>query len=173
MDDIVLAGNDLTETQHVKTVLDHQFHIKDLGQLRFFLGLETARSPSGILLNQRKYTLDLLVDSGHLAVKTCSTPFDLSLKLHDSDSPPYQDESAIRRLVGRLLYLITTRQDISFAVQQLSQFVSKPQEVHFQAATRILRYLKSWGLFYSSSSPLKVCGFADLDWLLAPPFDAL
>ncbi|PNX87642.1 retrovirus-related Pol polyprotein from transposon TNT 1-94, partial [Trifolium pratense] len=139
VDDIVLAGDDLAQIQHVKTFLDHQFCIKDLGKLRFFLGLEIARSPSGILLNQRKYTLDLLSDSGHLAVKPCSTPYDSSLKLHDADSPLYHDESAFRRLIGRLLYLTTTRPDIAFA-----------------------------GLFFSANSPLKLSGFANSDWASCP-----
>ena len=166
MDDIVFTGDDLTEIQHVKSFLDQQLSIKDLGKLRFFLGLEIARSPSGILLNQRKYTLNLLYDSGLLAVKPCSTPYDSSLKLHDSDSPLYLDESAFRRLIGRLLYLTTTRPDIAFAVQQLSQFVSRPQIIHFQAATCVLKYLKSCpakGLFLSANSPLKLYGFADSD----------
>ncbi|KHN15286.1 Putative mitochondrial protein, partial [Glycine soja] len=68
----------------------------------------------------------LLEDSGLLATKPSTTPFDCSLKLHDSDSPPYEDETTYRRLVGRLLYLTTTRPDIAFIVQQLSQFISQP-----------------------------------------------
>jgi hypothetical protein len=159
VDDIVLSGNDYAEIQHVKQFLDKKILKKDLGKLRFFLGLEISRSKNGISVNQRKYTLELLEDSGHMAVKPSSTPYDPSLKLHNSDSLPYHDESSYRSLIGRLLYLTLTRPDIAFAVQQLSQFVSKPLEVHFQAATKILKYLKnspSKGLFYSSSSPIKV-----------------
>jgi len=171
VDDIVLSGNDYAEIQHVKQFLDQKFRIKDLGKLRFFLGLEIERSNKGISVNQRKYTLELLEDSGHMAVKPSSTPYDTSLKLHNSDSPPYHDEFSFRSLIGRLLYLTLTRPDIAFAVQQLSQFVSKPREVHFQAATRILKYLKNSpakGLFYSSSSPVKLAGFADSDWASCP-----
>jgi hypothetical protein len=167
VDDIVLAGNNSFEIKSVKSFLDKSFQIKDLGNLRFFLGLEIARSKQGILLNQRKYTLELLQDSGNLAAKPSSTPYDPSLKLHDSESPPYNDPYAYRRLIGRLLYLTNTRPDITFAVQQLSQFVSSPNEVHFQAATKVLRYLKASpakGLFFSSSSPLKLSGFSDSDW---------
>jgi hypothetical protein len=167
VDDIVLAGNNSLEINSVKSFLDKSFQIKDLGKLRFFLGLEIARSKHGILLNQRKYTLELLEDSGNLAAKPSSSPYDSSLKLHDSESPPYNDPSAYRRLIGRLLYLTTTRPDITFAVQQLSQFVSSPRDVHYQAATKVLRYLKASpakGLFFSSSSPLKLSGFSDSDW---------
>lgn len=171
VDDIVLTGDDLQEIQSVKQFLDSTFKIKDLGKLKYFLGLEIARSTQGIFLNQRKYALELLEDSGLLATKPSTTPFDCSLKLHDSDSPPYEDETAYRRLVGRLLYLTTTRPDIAFIVQQLSQFISQPLQVHHSAAIRVLKYLKSApakGLFYSSSSTLKLSGFADSDWASCP-----
>lgn len=70
VDDIVLTGNDMSEITFVKSVLDQKFRIKDLGALRFFLGLEIARSSRGIVLNQRKYTLDMLDDSCLIAAKT-------------------------------------------------------------------------------------------------------
>ncbi|KAK2387518.1 cysteine-rich RECEPTOR kinase [Trifolium repens] len=63
VDDIVLTGNDFSEIQLVKSFLNDKFKIKDLGQLRYFLGLEVARSTSGIMLNQRNYTLELLSDT--------------------------------------------------------------------------------------------------------------
>ena len=167
VDDIVLAGNSMTEINHVKSILDTQFRIKDLGPLRFFLGLEVARSKDGIALNQRKYTLELLDDSGILSAKPVPTPCNPAIKLSSEGSCSYPDHYAYRRLVGRLLYLTTTRPDIAFPVQQLSQFVDKPLESHFQAAIRVLKYLKSapaQGLFFPASNSLALSGFADSDW---------
>jgi len=60
LDDMNLTGNDVQEIVSVKSQLDYFFKIKDLGQLKFFLGLEVARSSKGIFINQRKYTLELL-----------------------------------------------------------------------------------------------------------------
>ncbi|XP_050914709.1 uncharacterized mitochondrial protein AtMg00810-like [Lathyrus oleraceus] len=120
-----------------------------------------------MFLNQRKYTLELLEESGLLATKPSITPFDCSLKLHDSESPPHEDETTYRRLVGKLLYLTTTRPNIAFIVQQFSQFISKPLQVHHSTAIRVLKYLKgalAKGLFYSFSSTLKFSGFTDSDW---------
>ncbi|CAJ2645753.1 unnamed protein product [Trifolium pratense] len=134
-------------------------------------GLEVARNKEDILLNQRKYTLELLEDSGNLVGKSTLTPYDISLKLQNSDSPLYNDETQYRRLIGRLIYLTTTRPDISFAVQQLSQFVSKPRQIHYQAAVSVLQYLKTApakGLFYSATSNFKLSGFADSDWATCP-----
>jgi hypothetical protein len=171
VDDIVLAGTSMEEIKSVKLFLDQQFKIKDLGQLRFFLGLEIARSSSGIFLNQRKYTLELLEDTGFLGSKPAVVPFDPHTKLSTTDGVPFDDPSEYRRLIGRLLYLTHTRPDISFSVQHLSQYVSTPLVPHYQAATRILRYLKSCpakGVFFSSQSSLQLHGFADSDWACCP-----
>lgn len=85
----------------------------------------------------------------------------------DTTATPYSDPSSYRQLFGLLLYLTNTRPDICFAVQQFSQYVAQPMDHHYQAATRILRYLKSSpakGLFYPTNSSLKLSAFADSDW---------
>lgn len=88
----------------------------------------------------------------------------------DSGSP-LEDVSKYRRLIGRLLYLCITRPDITFVVHKLSQYVSKPCIEHWQAAERVLRYLKGTpghGLFYSSSSKPTLSIFTDADWAACP-----
>lgn len=72
-----------------------------------------------------------------------------------------------RELIGRLLYLCITRPDITFAVHQLSQYLSAPTDVHYQAALKVLRYLKNnpgQGLMYASDNDLCLNAFADADW---------
>jgi hypothetical protein len=167
VDDVILAGNHLPEFSYNKDLLHSSFKIKDLGQLKYFLGLEVAHSSRGISLCQRKYCLDLLSDTGFLGAKPPSTPSDASLKLHDDSSTPFEDISAYRCLVGRLIYLNTTRPDITFITQQLSQFLSKPTHTHYNAALRVLKYLKGCpgrGLFFPRSSSLQILGFSDADW---------
>jgi hypothetical protein len=115
VDDIILAGNSLEEFQRIKRLLDSEFKIKDLGQLKYFLGIEVAHSKLGITICQRKYCLDLLHDTGLLGAKPAKTPLDNSVKLHQDDTPPYEDIAGYRRLVGKLLYLTTTRPDIAFS----------------------------------------------------------
>ena len=55
--------------------------MKDLGQLKYFLGIEVARSKNGVLLSQRKYVLDLLTETGMLDCKSVETPMEMNHKL--------------------------------------------------------------------------------------------
>ncbi|XP_058723404.1 uncharacterized mitochondrial protein AtMg00810-like [Vicia villosa] len=167
VDDIILTGTSLSMINFLKKSLDDTFHIKDLGQLKFFLGLEVARSSKGISLCQRKYCLELLHDAGLAGCKPVSTPLDASSRLHQDGGSIFSDVTAYRRLVGRLLYLTNTRPDIAFATQQLSQFMSSPTESHCKDALRFLRYLKqspARGIFLSQASDLQLSGFSDADW---------
>ncbi|KAH1134015.1 hypothetical protein GYH30_012429 [Glycine max] len=169
VDDIILTGNSDSEIQDVIMLLDQTFKIKDLGNLKYFLGLEIARSSSGIHLCQRKYALDILSDSGMLGCRPNATPMDYSTKLQAATGTPLSAEasSSYRRLVGRLIYLTNTRPDITYAVQQLSQYMSSPTSAHLQAAYRVLWYLKGTpgsGIFLSATGTPQLRAFSDSDW---------
>lgn len=81
VDDILLAGPSIAEITQIKAFLDKEFSIKDLGEAKFFLGLEIARSSKGMYVNQRKYALDLLHDAGLLGAKFNTTPMVKNQKL--------------------------------------------------------------------------------------------
>lgn len=89
VDDIVLAGTSLSEFQSLKDTLQEAFGIKDLGTLKYFLGLEAAHSSKGIHLCQRQYCLDLLTDTSFLGCKPVSTPMEPGSHLFQDDSGAY------------------------------------------------------------------------------------
>ena len=60
VDDIILTGDDSNELKRLKKVLACEFEIKDLGALKYFLGMEFARSKKGICVSQRKYVLSFI-----------------------------------------------------------------------------------------------------------------
>ncbi|XP_015937376.1 uncharacterized mitochondrial protein AtMg00810-like [Arachis duranensis] len=167
VDDLILTGNNIQEIESTKRHLHEAFKIKDIEDVKFFLGLEVARVSKGIAVNQRKYVLDLLADYGMTDCKLVSTPMDYSNKLSKNSTPPYSDVASYRRLIGKLVYLTTTRPDISFAVGKLSHCLDCPTTAHYQAAIRVLKYLKqapAAGLFFSTSSDLLLSGYSDADW---------
>ena len=141
VDDIIITGDDTLEVVRLKVNLRREFEIKDLGQLRYFLGIEVVRSPRGIMLSQRKYALDLLDETGMLRCRATTTPIEQNHKLgHESGHPV--DKERYQRLVGRLIYLCHTRPNITYAVSVLSRYMHDPRSGHMDAVYRILRYLK-------------------------------
>jgi transposase InsO family protein len=171
VDDIVITGSDSHAIQTLISHLCSSFLTKDLGKLRYFLGIEVARSKAGISLSQRKYTLDLLKDTGYLGSKPVATPMETNLKLMPDDGELINDPEMYRRLVGKLIYLTITRPDISYAVSIVSQFMTHPRAPHMEAVIRILKYLKNApgrGLLYKSSGHLRIEGYTDADWAGSP-----
>ena len=83
VDDIILAGDNILELACLKKRLAEEFEIKDLGPLRYFLGMEIARNKYGIFVSQRKYVLDLLKEIGLLGCKPTDTPVNCNAKITD------------------------------------------------------------------------------------------
>ncbi|XP_019172651.1 PREDICTED: uncharacterized protein LOC109168052 [Ipomoea nil] len=167
VDDILVTCPDLGMIKNLKAVLDDAFKIKDLGVLGYFLGIEAKLDDSGLNICQRKYALDILAETGFLESKPVNTPIVPGYHLSHSDGEPLNDVNGYRRLVGRLLYLTTTRPDITYAVQQLSQFIDTPTDKHLSAAHRVLRYIKNapgQRLLYPRDGTLQLNVFKDSDW---------
>ena len=116
----MLSGDDIDEIVQQKKKMGFEFEIKDLGNLTYFLGKEIVRSKEGISVSQRKYTLDLLVETGVLGCRSSDTPIEFNAKLGNSCDRVSIDKEKYQRLVGKLIYLSHTRLDISHAVSTVS-----------------------------------------------------
>ncbi|RVW15162.1 Retrovirus-related Pol polyprotein from transposon TNT 1-94 [Vitis vinifera] len=141
VDDIVITGSDQDGIQKLKQHLFTHFQTKDLGKLKYFLGIEIAQSSSGVVLSQRKYALDILEETGMLDCKPVDTPMDPNVKLVPGQGEPLGDPGRYRRLVGKLNYLTITRPDISFPCQ---------------------------GVLYENRGHTQVVGYTDADWAGSP-----
>ena len=71
---MIITEDDREEIVNLKEKLFQEFEMKDLGRLKYFLGIEVLRSNKGIFISQRKYVLDLLTEIGMLDCKPVETP---------------------------------------------------------------------------------------------------
>ncbi|XP_020243713.1 uncharacterized protein LOC109821972 [Asparagus officinalis] len=113
----------------------------DLGKMRLFLGLEVLQRDDGIFMCQR---LQVEQNGGELV-----------------------NETYYKQIVGSLMDLTASRPDLMFVVSPLSRFMSQPTEMHFQAAKRMMRYLKSstsYGIFYKKQEYEELVAFTDSDY---------
>lgn len=116
VDDIVITGPNIDVFNSLKAFLHSQFKLKDLRVLKYFLGIEIARSASGIVISQCHYTMQLLEDAGYINCKLMNSPMDSKSVLSIQEGDLLVDASHYRRLTGRLIYLTLSQPDITFAV---------------------------------------------------------
>jgi hypothetical protein len=169
VDAILITGNNIESIKALKQFLYTRFIIKDLGDLKFFLGIEIARSKKGIYISQRKYDLKIIKDSGYLGAKPVEFPME-ECRLSDKGEL-LKNPCAYQRLVGRLIYLTITKPDITYSVHILSRFMHEPRQPHMATAFQVVHYLKSapgQGLLLHSNNPLHLKAFCDSDWAGCP-----
>jgi hypothetical protein len=128
VDDMVVTRNDPDERKNLQNYLSKEFKMKDLGPLKYFLGIEVSRSRKGIFLSQRKYTLDLLQETGISACQLADTPMEEGLKLYVDPNQIPVDKSMYQKLIERLMYLAHIRPNLAYALSIISQFIHNPGE---------------------------------------------
>ena len=133
VDDLIITGDYETEILQTKENLSVRFQMKELGQLKHFLGLEIDHIQEGIFLCQQKYSKDLLKRFGMLKSKPISTPMEPNGKMCALEGKDLEDATMYRQLVGSLIYLTFTRPDISYAVGVMSQYMQNPKKPHLEA----------------------------------------
>lgn len=167
----MITGSSLSLIQQTRKDLQNRFEMKDLGDLKYFLGIKFSKIADSILMNQRMYELGLA------GCKPVATPLEFNNNLtsnlfdectgikSNAEDKLLEDYSKYQRLIGRLLYSTMTKPDISFMVQVLSQYMHVPK--HMEAALRVVRYVKGTiglGLFMPNKKESKLVVFCDFDW---------
>jgi hypothetical protein len=101
-------------------------------------------------------------------LKSMSTPMSTATSLGPDEDGEAIDQREYRSMIGSLLYLTMTRQDIQFAVCLCARFQASRRSLHRTTVQQIFRYLKhtlEFGIWYSTSSSLDLVGFFDADFV--------
>lgn len=168
VDDIIIASNNSRYILEIKKILESEFCMKDMGEVHHFLGIQIQRTAEGMMLRQENYLKNLLKRFNMEECKGVKTPMQERSAAVTEPSACIVDLKPYRELVGCLMYVtLTTRPDLSAAVNYYSRFQSNATEVQWMGLKRILRYIQdtvSIGLFYSNRNSEVLIGYADSDW---------
>lgn len=170
VDDIILTGTHPALIQSLISRMQHEFPLKDLGPLSYFLGIQATRTSDGLHLCQHNYISDLLTRTHMADAKPAKFPCPSGSKLSRFDGELLLDPFDYRHVVGALQYCTLTRPELAFFVNQLCQHLYAPTSVHLVAAKRVLLYLKGsidHGLHYTKG-PLQLNALCDSDWAGSP-----
>lgn len=141
--------------------------MKDLGKLKSFLGINIDRREGEICLNQRAYLEKMLSRFSMDQSNPTTTPMETT-PIPESDKQLLEDDKPYRELVGCIMYvMLTTRPDLSFAINFFSRYQHEQTEARWKGLKRILRYVKGTldlGLFFTRNGEEKLECYVDADF---------
>lgn len=170
VDDLLLVSNDEKDLNTVKSNICVKFKMKDLSEIKFFLGIKIERNhlKRTMTLSQEHYIDNLLKKFRMENCKTSNTPMEHNLKLSNTigeelTSKPY------KTLIGCLMYLmLCMRRDLSYSISYFSRFQICATDEHWEYLKRVLKYLqktKTLKLTFDSTLDAGVLeGYVDADW---------
>jgi hypothetical protein len=165
VDDVIIGSSNKHKVITFKERISKRFKIKDLGALRWILGVEIKRDRENRILEmtQKTYIKDMLKIYGMDDCKSVATPTEGKVR-RSPDGVPNRD---FMKIVGSILYAaIVSRPDIAYTAQMLGRHMQSSKEEHMKAAKRVLRYLKGTqdiGLVFSGGD-FNLSGYSDADW---------
>nr|GEU37418.1 putative ribonuclease H-like domain-containing protein [Tanacetum cinerariifolium] len=148
-------------------LIKYKFQMCFMGELTFFLGLNVKRKDDGIFISQDKYIAEILRKFGFTDVKSASTLIETDKPLLKDPDGEDVDAHIYMSMIGSLMYLTSSRQDIMFVVCACARLQVTPKVSHFHAVKTIFRYLKGkphLGLWYPRDSPFNLVAYSDSDY---------
>ena len=170
VDDLLITGSNINKIEEFKKLLMKEFEMTNLGRLKYFLGMEFVETEQGLILNQKKYTSEILARFDMEECNTAITPAEGKFTdAAEGEGEKSVDGTLYKQVIGTLRYLCNSRPDICFAVRVLSRFMQKPHKKHLLAAKRVMRYIKGtldFRILFPKPSQVQnrlIC-YSDADW---------
>ncbi|MCH83938.1 gag-pol polyprotein [Trifolium medium] len=162
VDDIVFGGTSDMMVEHFVQQMKSEFEISLVGELTYFLGLQVKQMEDIIFISQSKYAKSIVMKFGLDKASHKKTP----AKLSKDESGVDVDQSLYRSMIGSLLYLKTSRPDITFAVGVCARYQAKPKASHLIQVKRVIKYINGtcdYGILYSHNTNPTMVEYCDAD----------
>lgn len=168
VDDILAATNKGEMLNSLMSSIGEDFELKDLGEVKDFLGINTERDGDGDYFISQPDYIAKIIDTAKLTEGKISK-FPMDTGYHKLEGKELPTNELYRKVVGMLLYLSTnSRPDIAASVAILSQRVKNPRDVDMNEVKRVVRYLKGTQhekLRLSSRNCKEILfAYSDADW---------
>nr|GEV65307.1 copia protein [Tanacetum cinerariifolium] len=166
VDDIIFASTNTAMCNEFANSMTTKFKMSMMGKMSFFLGLQISQSPIGIFINQSKYAYEIIKKYGMISSDFVDTPLVEKSKLDEDLQGKPVDATLYHGMIGSIMYLTSSRPDLTYAVCLCAQYQAKPTEKHLNVVKRIFQYLKgtiNMGLWYSKDTGMSLTAYADAD----------
>ena len=167
VDDMLIFGTSPSMVHSTKRFLASQFHMKDMGEAKVILGVKIIRMCDSIMLSQKHYVEKILKRFGHFDAKPVSTPYDANTHLMKNRGDPV-GQAEYAHIIGSLMHLMNfSRPDIAYVVCRLSRYIHNPNNDHWSALARLMKYLRgtmNYGILYSGFLAV-LEGYNDANWI--------
>ncbi|GJT79722.1 putative ribonuclease H-like domain-containing protein [Tanacetum coccineum] len=167
VDDIIFGSTKKELCIAFEKLMHEKFQMSSMGELTLFLGLQVEQKKDGIFICEDKYVAKILKKFGFTEVKTASTPMETQKPLLMDEDSEEVDVHMYRSMICSLMYLTSSRPDITFAVCACARYQVNPKVLHLYAVKRIFRYLKGQpklGLWYPKDSLFDLVAYTDSDY---------
>ena len=170
VDDLLIMSPKKNVVLQFKKEIQVKFEARDLGDIEFYNGCKITLEESGTVhMAQPAYAKSIIATAGQQTARVQSIPMEPGCKLYESTSALLSTEmyETFRKVLGKCMWLSTsTRPDITFAVNKIARFASKPTEDHYNALVHLVRYIKGTvdlGLRFKTGE-FTALGYTDADY---------
>jgi hypothetical protein len=168
VDDLIVVSDSEKCMDEVLSKIKAKYGLKDITGLDYILGIEAAKVPDGIVLNQTTYVEKILRRFSMENSNTKRVPLGASVQITKDEDGEDADEMLYRQKIGALAWItLGTRPDCAFALSKLSRYLNKPKKSHMLAADNVLRYLKGskkHGILLRKNGEPGLAVWVDSDW---------
>ena len=167
VDDMLIFCSNLEVINNTKMFLSSSFDMKDLGEADVILGVKIRKTENGFSLCQSHYIEKILKKFECFDERTVRTPYDPSISLKKNNGESVS-QAEYAKILGSVMYLMNyTRPDIAYAVSRLSRYTHNPNNEHWNALRRLLKYLKGTMnlCLHFNKFPAVLEGYCDANWV--------